>query len=264
MIYDVGDLAEVSTVITDAAGVPVNTPVVTLTVTRPDGTVLSPAVVNTGVAGRYTAQVPVDVAGLWTFVWAASGTVVAVVPDQFSAQPQRPLIASLSRLKKHVNYDEEDRVDDVELRSHLVAATEVVEHLIEGPVSPQLFTEHHDIRGDRIAPRKRPLVSVTSLATYDGTAVPAEAYMVLTDVGAVRLRRSLVGWHTLVYRAGWQVLPERYKLGGLMIAQHLWNAQNGGGGRVLPGDELVQVPGLGFAIPHRAMELLSPVMAGFA
>lgn len=172
--------------------------------------------------------------------------------------------ASLPEFKAHLNRS--DDTDDGELFGVLAASNDVLEFLIDGPVKVREITEQHDVRSDRIAPRKRPLVSVTSLTPQGGASpVDSSAYR-LTGLNSVRLIAPLCGWYTLVYQAGWDPLPDRYKLAGLIIGAHLWGTQNGGaGGRVLPGDDVAVVPGLSFAIPARALDLIgTPLLYGFA
>lgn len=261
MIYDIGDKVTLSTVVRNDAGTPVNTPTVVIAVTKPDGTLLSPAatVTNTAAGGVYTAPVTVDQAGLWRYVWTASGTVIAVEPGQITVDPAaKALVASMEELKKHLNRT--DIADDDEMRTHLSAATEWVEGEIGGPVSVSSFTETHCTDGDVIVPRRRPLVSVTSLTPYLGTALASDAYRVDTDLNYIVLRYTYAYEYTLVYRAGVAVVPERAKLAGLIVAAHLWETQNGFAGR-RNADEFVQT-GLGFAVPRRAQELLGRLVIG--
>lgn len=260
MIYDIGDLVTLSTVVRNDTGTTVNTPTVVIAVTKPDGTTVTPAptVTNTGSGGVYTAPVTVDQSGTWNYVWTASGTVIAVDPGQFTVQPARTLVASMEEFKAHLNRT--DIADDLELRTHLSAATDWVEDTIGGPVSPQSFTETHcDVVGT-IVPRRRPLISVTSITPYLSTALTTDAYRVDTDLGIVVLRWSIGNEYAIVYRAGLSVIPERVKLGGLIVAAHLWETQNGFAGRRNV-DDLVQT-GLGFAIPNRARELLEKSTLG--
>lgn len=254
MSYDVGDLVAVSIVVRNLAGTPVNTPTLTIAVTKPDGTLVTPAptVTNTGSGGLYTATVTADAAGVWPYEWTASGTVVAVEPGQFTVGADRVLVASVEELKTHTNTT--TTVNDNEMRVHLAAATDRVEQIIGGPVSPQTFTETHCTGDSVIIPRKRPLVSVTSITPYQGTALSTDAYRLDTDLGAIFLRYGYSSEYTLVYRAGWAILPEAIKLAGLIIAQHLWRLQYGRGRQATGEDPLA--PGAGFAIPNRAAELL--------
>lgn len=263
MIYDIGDKITLSTVVRDEAGTPVNTPTVTIAVTKPDATVVSPAptVTNTAAGGVYTAPVTADMAGLWTYVWTASGTVIATEPGQFTVDPPRALVASMEELKKHLNRT--DLADDEELRTHLSAATEWVEGEIGGPLAVTTFTETHCTDLDVLVPRRRPLVSVTSITPYQGTALASTAYRVDTDLNVIALRYVAGYEYTVIYRAGLSAIPERVKLAGLIVAKHLWETQNGFAGR-RSGDDFVQT-GMGFAVPRRAQELLGrSVIAGVA
>lgn len=260
MIYDIGDKVTVSTVVRNDAGTPVNTPTLTIAVTKPDGTVVSPAptVTNTGSGGVYTAPVTVDQSGLWTYLWTASGTVVATEPGQFTVTASRALVASIEEFKAHLNRT--DTADDLELRSHLTAATDWVEDTIGGPVSPTSFTETHYQVVDAIVPRRRPLISVTSITPYLGTALTTDAYRADTDLGVIVLRWTTSTEYTLVYRAGLTTIPERVKLAGLMVAAHLWETQNGFAGRRNT-DDLFQT-GLGYAIPRRAQQMIEHSVFG--
>lgn len=260
MIYDIGDKVTLSTVVRNDAGTPVNTPTVTIAVTKGDrATLVSPAptVTNTGSGGVYTAPVTVDMAGLWSYVWTASGTVVATDPGQFTVDPARVYVASIEEFKAHLNRT--DVADDAELRTHLAAATEWVESAIGGPISITSYTETH-YASEMIVPRRTPLVAVTSITPYLGTALTADAYRVDTDLGVIYLRYGAGYEHTLVYTAGRTVVPERGKLAGLIVAAHLWETQNGFAGR-RNSDDLTST-GLGFAVPRRAVELLERLMVG--
>lgn len=264
MIYDVGDKVTVSTVVRNDAGTPVNTPTLTIAVTKGDRVTLvtpAPTVTNTAAGGVYTAPITVDIAGLWSYVWTASGTVVSTDSGQFTVEPARVYVASIEEFKAHLNRT--DVADDAELRTHLSAATDWVEDEIGGPVSPTSFTEVHAGVVGEIVPRKRPLISVTSLTPYLGTALTASAYRADTDLSVIYFRYAAGTEFTLVYRAGLTVIPERVKLAGLIVAAHLWETQNGFGGR-RNADELATT-GLGFAVPRRAMQLLDrSVISGIA
>lgn len=253
MIYDIGDKVLLSTTVEDDTGTAVNTPTLVIAVTKPDGTTVSPAptVTNSGSGGIYTAAVTVDAAGTWTYAWTASGTVTAVEPGQFTVCSATVYVASLEELKHQLRRT--DSADDLELRGHLASATRYVEKRLGGPVSVQTFTERHLVTGPSIVPRRRPLVSVTSITPDLGSALTSDAYVVDTDLNQIILRYGAIAWYTLVYTAGLAQVSENAKLAGLIIAQHLWETQNGGGGRRTQDT----VPsGLGFAIPRRAAEML--------
>lgn len=265
MIYDIGDKVQLSTVVKDVTGTLVNTPTLVIAVTKPDATAVSPAptVTNTASGGVYTASTTVDQAGTWTYVWTASGTVTAVEPGQFTVRSQNVYVVSLEELKAQLN--KTDSADDLELRSYLASATRYVEHRIGGPVSVQTFTERQFIIGNTLIPRRRPLVSVTSITPdFTSTALSVASYTADTDMNQIFFYYLVyTGWHTVIYRAGNAQVNENIKLAGMIIAQHLWETQNGFAGR-RPSDDLIQT-GMGFAIPRRAEQLLAPEeMAGIS
>lgn len=265
MIREVGTLATIETLVRDADGDLVNTPTLTVSATAPDGTFSAPAVTNTTTGGRYTAPLQLTQAGVWRWTWTSSGTIVATQSDQLTAvSTQRALIASRAELKKQLNRT--DVTDDDELSTYLAAATDWVEYELGGPIVPTTYTEVYCTDGDIIVPKRRPLVSVTSITPYLGAALDASSgYRVDTDLNVVFLRYRAGREYTMVYRAGLSTILERYKLAGLIVAQHLWQVENGGGGLPFPGEgETTFVAGVGFAVPNRAKELLPDAVSGIA
>ncbi|MEU4590044.1 hypothetical protein [Micromonospora aurantiaca (nom. illeg.)] len=224
---------------------------VTLTLTRPDGTTALPEVSHDD-TGKYSAQVTYDQAGGWLRVWQTTGTVVSVDADQLHVAAPELQPVTLAELKKQLNRS--DRADDLELQVHLDAAIEVVEDLV-GPLTVREFTETHC--GPTLALNRRPLVSVMSVTGPGGLVLNDGLYTVDTAAGTLTARWGARQDLTVVYRAGWSTIPAAYRLAVLIIAQHLWQTQHGGGGRVLPGDDTIAMPGMGFAIPSRAVELLT-------
>ncbi|MFI6332919.1 hypothetical protein ACIBBG_32010 [Micromonospora chersina] len=172
---------------------------------------------------------------------------------------------TLGDLKKQLNRALDDTSDDDEMTLHLNAAIEAVEGKV-GPLTVQTFTEQHRPPGRWVSLDRRPLVSVTSVTTADGGVLQLADDALDEDAATVQLpvaggRRP----HTIVYQAGRAKAPAAHKLAVLIIAQHLWNAQHGGGGRVMPGDEPIMVPGISFAIPMRAAELITDdIISGIA
>lgn len=166
-----------------------------------------------------------------------------------------PLVATLAEFKKHIN--KTDSNDDAELTDHLAAASEWIERHIDGPLAVQPFTERVRL-GQWITPAKRPLISVTSLTPDNGTPLDPSVYVVDTRRGAIEMVSYCGrGSATLVYTAGLSVIPDRIKLAGLILAGHLWQTQNGGGGLPVPGEAVIATYGRSFAVPNRVMELLA-------
>ncbi|MFI2650201.1 head-tail connector protein [Micromonospora fulviviridis] len=162
---------------------------------------------------------------------------------------------TLDDLKRQLNRAVTDTTDDVELQLYLDAAVEAVENILDGPVQVKRITETHRAnRAGVILPHKQPVVSVASLS-YGGSALDAGAYTVDLGAGTVALGYWGTDPYTLVYDAGYANLPAGFRLAILIIAQHLWRTQHGGT-RTRAGDDPVMMPGMSFAIPARAAELL--------
>jgi hypothetical protein len=85
-----------------------------------------------------------------------------------------------------------------------------------------------------------------------------------TGLVAVASGPAFTGALDVTYQAGLAIVPEDYRLAGLIIIQHLWETQRGTMGVQLGGDSETYMPGRGFAIPRRAMELLDPPLPGVA
>lgn len=265
-MYDIGDVATVTTRLRDAAGQLVDADVV-IAVTRPDGTALSPVptVEDNGGLGLFKAAFALDMAGTWRYTWSASGAVTALDAGQLEvAAVGRVLVAGLDEFKAQL--DRTDDSDDAELRLYLEAATSQIEYLV-GPLSPVTYTERYEGAGAFVL-RRGPVISVTSIKQVIGgrlrsTAIPAGDYYLDPVAGTVTM--PAYPWRgevEVAYRAGRTAVLPDVKLAGLIIAQHLWAVQNARFTINAPAsDELAVAPGSGFAIPARALELLRPYMA---
>ena len=134
------------------------------------------------------------------------------------------------------------------------------------PVVVRTVTEDHQVRlVNSLALRKTPaisLVSVTSLrdggTDYDTTALHLDPV-----TGAVTRKSGgqMLGPLQVVYRAGRPVISANILAGAQLILQHLWRT-NAGPGRPQRGmddyDVTEPIPGLGYAIPNRAVQMLNP------
>lgn len=174
------------------------------------------------------------------------------------------LVASLAEFKKHINYAGSGTTDDTELTIHLTSASDWAEETIGGPLTVTPYTELTEMQSGRFFPKRRPLVSVTSITPELGSDLDPGSYVVDVDRHLVRMLYTWgwpCTWYTIVYTAGLSTIPERVKLAGLIVAAHLWQTQNGGGGLPVPGDvnsneSVMFSSSLGFAIPNRARDLL--------
>jgi Phage gp6-like head-tail connector protein len=266
VIADLDSVVVLSTEARDTAGDPVATATATLTVTAPDGTATAPAVTPDG-NGGFSATLTADQPGLWTFRWSSPDSVsLTVSAGQVSvADPERVLIAGLDEFKKQLDIDPDDYSQDGELRLYLEAATNQVEWLI-GPVTPTVFIERHS-SWDLISLDHQPVIDVVSVtAVVDGvltsTALDPGLYFG-NQYGGIRLFQGYEQQdYEIEYVAGYTDIRADMKLAGLIIAQHLWQIQNGRWTINAPSDDqMATAPGSGFSVPWRAMELLRPYMS---
>jgi hypothetical protein len=119
-----------------------------------------------------------------------------------------------------------------------------------------------------MAVRQRPLVSVTSITDVaSGVAQSTSDLEVDTNSGVIRRK---LGWpflgrggaYTVVYTAGWgTAVPPSFNEFARIVLEHLWQTQHGPSLRPsIGGEEEVTLPGWGFAIPNRAVELIAWAM----
>lgn len=88
--YIVGQLVGLSDVISrTATGVVVSDSSTTVTVYKPDGTTVQPAVTHPGIddPDAYEAQITVDQAGRWEYVWESTSTAAGAGRGRFYVAP---------------------------------------------------------------------------------------------------------------------------------------------------------------------------------
>jgi hypothetical protein len=289
MATDIGDLYRTSMTLTSPSGGLVNATTMTLTITLPDSTttVITPVTpVTTGIyqydyqtiqSGRHVAR--------WVGTGANPGAYVEVF-DVLDAIP--PYIVSLADAKQQLNITDTS-VDD-ELRIYLESTTSVVERVRNEAVVKRTFTDEIylpeyfrgigqvansampygiDTARFRVALAHSPALSLTSVARVDNTMTWDVTNLHLDPSGIIDVMfgPTLVGHIAVVYVAGYVIIPATFQLAASMIINHLWQTQRGtrGGPRVGGGmSDTTAIPGFGFAIPNRALELLGGGMPGFA
>jgi len=165
--------------------------------------------------------------------------------------------ASLTDLKAHLNIGESSSVDEAELDDILDAATELVQSMV-GSFDVATVTETVAVYGGTVLLSQAPTGAV-AVVDYYGNAVTGSTVNVTARLLYVP---AVYGPVTVTYPAGTGFVPAGVRLATLIIAAHLWETQRG----VSPSPLSLQgadvgefsVPGLGFAIPNRARELLAP------
>lgn len=168
---------------------------------------------------------------------------------------QTPEFITLEELKKHLNIPAAKTVDHVELELARGSAEEGVEFLV-GPVIHATVTETvHPSRSGVAVLAKCPVVSVTSVLS-NGVSVTHALNAEAGIISGLPWAGDLV----VTYTVGRTVLPDSIRLAALIIAAHLWDTQRGPATSPLQEEETTEVPGLGYAVPNRALELLAPYL----
>lgn len=161
---------------------------------------------------------------------------------------------------------------DVELQDMLDAAVGAVEGLI-GPIDSVTVTEtHYDVsRGLPLLLKRRPVLSVTSIADSYSNAYAADDYDLQADAGIVRLLATTgtyaywSGDVTVTYTAGRESLDPEIREAILLTAVDLWTTQRGNAPSALPVSEetgLPVNPNSLPVIPPRALSYLREHLRG--
>ncbi|MEU0691442.1 head-tail connector protein [Streptomyces uncialis] len=180
-------------------------------------------------------------------------------------------MALLTLAEAKAQLDITTSADDTELQAYIDGLTAVIERHT-GPVENRAVTETVNAHGATLALTQVPVVALTSLTpvlTGGPSLTPGE---VALDGEHGILRRLDGGrfhggpW-TAVYTAGRGTVPPTINLAARILLQHLWRTQYGasrGLGSVGGGDDYAvtePVPGWGYAIPNRVLQLLEPYKA---
>lgn len=267
MAYDLGDTARLAVDVRDAANVLVNPVSIALTITLPDGTTANPSVANPpAVTGRFFADYAPSQAGRHGVRWTSTSPTTAF-SDIFDVRPAAPAyIVSLADAKGQVQIPPTVTTHDEELRGWVEAATEVVERHSNRVVTRRAVVETQLLSlVNRVALLYRPVISLTSIAQLNGAATWMVGGMDVDESGILTVLTgpALSGLVRFTYVAGYLIPPAHLTKAALIIIQHLWDSQRGEVGAPRFGGlsgTMIQVQGVAYAIPNRAIELMgSPV-----
>lgn len=264
MPYDLGAVVPLGTEVRNSSGALANAGSMALTIVLPDGTSTSIAPVTPTSTGIYAHDFATTQAGRHTVRWVASGVNAGAYTDSFDVREAAPpSILSLADAKRHLAKD--GTTDDDEIRSWIESITAGIEGLC-GAVVVRTVTERINIRrAETICLRTTPVLALTSLVPIltSGTAYAVGDLDVDGETGVVQrkdgglLRGPLRG----TYSAGRRIVPAGMTSASRIILQHLWRTRQGPGRPQLgTGDFDVTepIPGFGYAIPNRALQLLEP------
>jgi hypothetical protein len=261
---DLGAAVRLQAECRDLAGTLTNASTVTLAITLPDGTVVTPPVTNPPAdTGMYRCDYTTVQAGRHAVYWTFTGPPAAYT-DTFDVRPaEPPLLLSLAAAKAHLNLT--TSAHDEEVRFWIGATTRCVEHYT-GPVVRRTVTETHDhlpYYGARAVPlRITPVLALVSAAALDPSGTTYDVDDLYVDENGI-LRRTdggrLAGPLRVTYTVGRTVVGENITAAARIILQHLWRTQGGPGRPALGTEDFAvtePIPGLGYAIPNRALQLL--------
>ena len=283
--YPAGQPVRLSTTVRDVTGTLINATTLTLLVKLAQadgtwattGTYASPANDGTGLYHQDVPAADLAVTGHYQYTWTATGTGAGVSFGDFDVfDPFETAVLPLQDAKDMLNIPQATTSSDAELQSWIATVQTSLEGMTGGPLVNRVITERAELMSYQtvICVRQRPLVSVTSITGASGGAIDISGGLDL-DVNAGTIRRKLglpfygpyFQWLpqvTVVYVAGWgTVVPAAFGSAARIIIKNLWDTQHGPAQRPsMGGDEMVTLPGWGFAIPNRAAELLNGSLNG--
>lgn len=273
--------------LTDASGNPqqaVSTPPV-CTVTLPDLTTQTPAVTYAG--SQYTATGPSPQAGHYLVSWSCTdATYPGGMTDSYNVSGASELsILSLAESRRTLRIDPSDTSEDDFIRDFSPAVTAVVEWYC-GPVLQQAVTERLPAGGLTIQLSKPPVLGLTAWTTIPaalatagiaipnppspmfptrvfGVSYPISQLYADPVLGTVNHTSGLpfyYGEYIWSYQAGRVVIPDCILDGSRAILRHIFGMERGGAGgsASMAADEETTDTPMGFAVPNRALELMTP------
>jgi len=262
--YDLGAVVPLGATVRDASGALANAGNMALTVTLPDQTTLSVPTVAPTSTGTYAYDYPSVQAGRHTVRWVATGVNAGAYVDVFDVREAAPpMLFSLASAKAKLDIPATSTGDDEELREFIEATTAAVEFFV-GPVARR--TVQQVVQGDREAwlLHTTPVLAVTAITPLQSWQQAIDVSVLDVDGRTGILRRTDWLWffsgdYRVTYTAGRAIVPPNVSLAAKLILQHLWRTNFGAARGPSVSDDFLateQVPGFGYAIPNRALQLL--------
>lgn len=267
-MIDVGDTIPFAADVRDADGVLANAVTVTLTLTLPDGTTATPTVTNPpSSTGHYGYDYPTVQAGShdarWLFTF--TGGLTTSLTQHYDVRPTATgALVSLADAKEQLKITA--TTWDERIRGFISSATQVIERHTGCATYRRTEIEDHRITNasPSLVLKKSPAISVTSVAAVGGTTTWDTAALYLSKSSGIVTVKSgswFSGHVEVTYVAGSLIIPMNYVDAAMMIVEHLWQTRRGDKGSPRPGaqEDTIVIPGLGFAVPRAALELLGPI-----
>lgn len=145
---------------------------------------------------------------------------------------------------------------DTELAAVLAGVEEGV-NVMCGFSESTAFTEKRQSVNGHIIVRQRPILSITSVTGQRYGALTVGNLFFADETSIIRPTYGSPyiadDWYTVVYNAGRAAVPAAIKHGTQVIVQHQWQVRRGPSAR--PGADVSEVPGVGYAVPTRAIQI---------
>lgn len=236
-MIDLGAPYPAAFTVTDASGSLVNADTVTLTITLPDATTVTPDVANPPVVtGRYRFPYPTVQEGRHVVRWTSQDPAAAYTDVFDVAAAALPAILSLEDAKVRLGIDLADTTDDDELRAKLAGLTGALERAKNEVIARRSITQEW-MRApcDPLRLWKVPVISLDSL-TYQlrgaaSVTLDVSDWKAGADSGLLYRMGGAQphGWVTAVSTAGYAVIPPDYIEGAGVLLEHLWETRRGAG-----------------------------------
>jgi hypothetical protein len=217
--------------------------------------------------GLYHSILDDDIAAFGHYAWKFSTTepgktVRSGVLDVYDPLAQEML--GLDEAKDYLNISLDNHVHDDEIGGFIRTLVPAVEYFA-GPVEPKTY--RRTVHGYfEVVLSPAPIIEITSVNSY-GAAIDPLLLTVDSELGIVYysdLRTVFPrGRLDFTFVAGRRIIPENISHGAKVILDHLWQTQRGRGRstttvRRSSADDTTFVPGLGYSVPNRAIEMLKP------
>jgi hypothetical protein len=280
--YPNGQPIRLSTSITDPTGAPINATALSLTVKKPDLTTQTYSSPNNDSTGMYHQDIPTtDLTqnGHYLYVWTATGVGAGISRGDFDVfDPFEPAVLSLEDAKDALNVAQSTTTYDSEIQAYLDTIVADLESLVGGPLITRTISNEQvrqSYTNPRLALRYRVAQSIISIVDEWSLAEMDVTLVDINQINNFAYRRGELPflfrgpWCLVTYtacagfRAGLDdptaiVIPAAFNVAARFIIQHLWQTQRGPGMAPVPNMDETFLPGMSYAIPNRALEVLKP------
>lgn len=245
----------------------VNGVTVVLTVTKPDGSTVTPAPTVTESSGVYSASVPSSLPGRYLLSWSKDATPDAAFTDVLNVWPADPrFMLSIADVREYVGLAATDTSADSKLRLFSASATVVIEDIV-GAVLVRTVTQKANGGKTGVALWERITESADITVTVDGTVqtedtdytIDRNAAIVYaggpTSPGRFPAGRQNI---SIEYSVGEDVIPPNLLQAAGELIRHLYQfghqAVHAEWSDAPSTDDLAETPS-GWLVPRRVLQL---------